>query len=502
MIRSSTGSHAWRLLLGLAAAAVAGSAPRVGAAIGVTFTPASITNDYVGKVTLDISGLTPGKTVTVETYADLNTNGVIDAGDLLTQSFQVTDGQVPLVAGVRNLNVPGDEDGLANGQIKVVLYVPSVGGVGAIGDSLVRVSDPSGGLGSVTQAFSVAQKVYPQGVTGRLTWAGSGLPIANSPLGIQSLGGTAVSFTLTDKNGNYTFYCVPGYYGLEGLNDKGAIYNQALLVAVGCGQMVTNSFAVANGTFWIAGKVIDSGTGLGIPAMSVDANTTNNLSVLTLTDAGGNYALQVTPNAWSVHPSTGGPSAAGYVDPKRTKVTITGGSVSNLDFSLSKATALIYGTIKDTLNNPVVGVQVSARDEPNGAFHVVGRSYVTNASYCIGVQAGTWGPTPDSGDLGSRGFIGYGSNVTLVTGQATNLNFIVTRTNWPSLQPTLHLSSSQFQFLLSGLAGQNYTIESSTNLDGTNWLVVLITNAPCNSVLIDDPQATNSGRFYRALVGP
>lgn len=502
MIRSSMGSQAWRLLLGIAAAAVAGAPSRAVATIGLTITPASITSDYVGKVTLNITGLTPGKTVTVETYADLNTNGVIDAGDRLLQSVQVTDGLVPLVAGLRNLNVPGDEDGLANGQIEVVLYVPSAGGFGAISESLVRVSDPSGGLGSVTQSFSVTEKVYPQGITGRLTWAGTGLPVANSPLGIQGLTGTSGSFTFTDGNGDYLFYCLPGYYILEGLNDKGAIYSQALLVAVGCGQMVTNNLAVINGTDWIVGKVTDSGTGLGIPAMSVDANTTDNLNVLTLTDASGNYALEVTPNTWSVHPSTGGPSAAGYVDPKRTKVTITGGSVSNLDFSLSKATALIYGTIKDTLNNPVVGVQVSARDEPNGAFHVLGRSFVTDAGYSIGVQAGTWGPTPDSGDLGARGFIGYGSNVTLVTGQATNLNFIVSRTNWPSLQPAQQLTSSQFQFLLSGLAGENYTIQSSTNLNGTNWLEVLITNTPCNSVLIADPRATNITRFYRALVGP
>jgi hypothetical protein len=70
------------------------------------------------------------------------------------------------------------------------------------------------------------------------------------------------------------------------------------------------------------------------------------------------------------------------------------------------------------------------------------------------------------------------------------------------LQPPLHLTSGQFQFLLSGLAGENYAIQSSTNLGGNNWLVVLATNAPCNSVLIADPHATNSARFYRALVGP
>jgi hypothetical protein len=131
------------------------------AAIGLKISPPAITNDSVGKVTLTIPNLTAGKTVNVEWHADLNTNGIIDAGDQLITSFQVTDGQVPLVAGLRNLNVPGDEDGLTNGQIQVVSYYPSAASSTAIGPSLIRVSDPSGSLTSVTQAFSIPGTFIP-----------------------------------------------------------------------------------------------------------------------------------------------------------------------------------------------------------------------------------------------------------------------------------------------------------------------------------------------------
>jgi hypothetical protein len=169
---------------------------------------------------------------------------------------------------------------------------------------------------------------------------------------------------------------------------------------------------------------------------------------------------------------------------------------------LSRPTALIYGTVSDTANNPVLGIQLSAGNE-------LGRSVVTNGSYCLGVQAGTWNPAPDNGDLAKQGFIVYdtnflgnGSNVTLVTGQALNLNYVATRTNWPTLQSPLHLSNSQFQSVLSGLAGQNYTIQSATNLGVNDWLVVLATNLPCDAALILDPHATNYARFYRAVVGP
>jgi len=93
--------------------------------------------------------------------------------------------------------------------------------------------------------------------------------------------------------------------------------------------------------------------------------------------------------------------------------------------------------------------------------------------------------------------------VTLIDGQATNLNYVVTRTNWPGLQTPLYLSSRQFQFLLSGLAGQNYTIQGATNLSTSDyWQVVLTTNIPCDTAVVLDPHATNNARFYRAIVGP
>jgi len=502
-----------------AAHALAGAIPRVvaaclvcaapfarAAAIGLRISPPAITNDSIGKVTLTITNLAAGKTVNVEWYADLNTNGIIDAGDQLITSFQVTDGQVPLVAGLRNLNVPGDEDGLTNGQIQVVSYYPSAASSTAIGTSLIRVSDPSGSLTSVTQAFAIVEKFYPQGITGRLTSAGTGRPLTNAVVGLQSLVGTTLTFKRCDTNGNYSFYCVPGQYEVLGLNDNGAVYNESAIVSVACSQTTTNNLIITNGTFFIAGQVTDAATGLGIPAMSVDAGTGSGLAVLTFADANGKYALQVTASTWHVHPSSGAAPAAGYVDPSRTSVPVTSASVSNVNFALSKPTALIYGTIKDTANNPVPSIQLSAGNvlgTQNSAGNQLGRSIVTNASYCLGVQAGTWNSTPDNGDLGNQGFVGSGSYVTLIDGQATNLNYVVTRTNWPGLQTPLYLSSRQFQFLLSGLAGQNYTIQSATNLGTSDyWQVVLTTNIPCSTAVILDPHATNNARFYRAIVGP
>lgn len=485
------------LLLGFSLSTVAH------AAVGFSISPSTITNDYVGEIALNITNLTPGQTVTVGLYADLNGNGIVATNDPLTRSFPLTDGQVPLVAGVRNLNVPGDEDGLTNGQIRAVSYVPSdSGGRIAAGKSIVEVSDPLGGFSPVTQPFTVVPKVYPQSVTGRLRLATAGLPLTNTVVTVENINTSDTFVTGTDTNGNYTVYCLPGSYVLAAYNlGIGLVYNQTLVFSIACGQTVTNNLALTNGNFTISGRVTDNSTGSGIPGLSLDANTSGNLAAVTFTDTNGNYSLPVTPDTWSIHPSTGAASEAGYVPVTRTNVTVTSANVPNINFVLSKPTAMIYGTLQDTLTKPIVGVQMSVRDSGN-VYHVLGRSFVTNGSYSLGVLAGTWLPGPSGGDLVARGLAGGTSNVVLVAGQATNVNFTVTRTNFPGLTSPVHLSSSQFQFLLAGLAGQSYTIQTITNLDGTNWLALLTTNVPCASVYILDDQATNNQRFYRALVVP
>ena len=91
------------------------------AVVGLSLSSATVQNDFSGQVSLTISGLTPGQTVRVEKFADLNANGVIDGSDALVRSFKVTDGQLPIIGGVRNLNVPGDDDGATAGQIRVDL---------------------------------------------------------------------------------------------------------------------------------------------------------------------------------------------------------------------------------------------------------------------------------------------------------------------------------------------------------------------------------------------
>lgn len=474
----------------------------IAAGIGFSLSPPVITNNYVGQITLLMSNLTPGMTVTVDEIADVDANGIIDAGDQPLASFQLTDGQSPLVGGIRNVNVPGDDDGLANGQILVHYNYGDSGGGLWSGKLLFRVSDPAGNLTAATQALTVVQYVYPQAIVGRASVAGTGAPLTNCLLGLVS-SPSETMVAATDTNGNYVFYGLPPSYVVLGLNQQAAIFNEFQVVSLSCGQIATNNLVVSQGDFSISGRVTDSGTGAGVPDLQMDANTPDGFDLISFTDTNGNYSLQVTPDTWRVHPTTGAPAARGYVDPTRTSVNVTNANVSGVNFSLSKATALIYGTVQDTLGNPIFGIQVSTRDSAD-IYRAVGRSFATNGSYAIGVLANTWySIAPDAADLSLQGLASSNAyNVTLTAGQTTNVNFFVVRTNFPSLTKPVHVSDSQFQFLLKGLAGQAYSVQTVTNLGSTNWLVLLSTNAPCSSVFILDSQGTNGQRFYRALVVP
>src|SRR5262245_34151476 len=154
------------------------------AAAGLAVNPPIVTNDFNGRITLTISNLpAPGRTVIVERYADFDNDGVADANEPIIQSFRVTDGQVPTIGGVRNLNAPGDEDGAVNGSIRTELFSPGPDATldRIAGNFVYKISDATpGGFAPVTQRFTIRQKTRSQGVSGRITAASTGLPLSGT----------------------------------------------------------------------------------------------------------------------------------------------------------------------------------------------------------------------------------------------------------------------------------------------------------------------------------
>jgi hypothetical protein len=69
----------------------------------------------------------------------------------------------------------------------------------------------------------------------------------------------------------------------------------------------------------------------------------------------------------------------------------------------------------------------------------------------------------------------------------------------PSLA-SVSFSNSLFNLQISGQAGPDYEIQTSTNL--TQWSATFTTNTPAMPFNWQDIVATNAARFYRVVVGP
>src|SRR2546422_551410 len=252
--------------------------PSAQAAVGLSVSPANITNDYVGKVTLTMTGLSAGQTVLVERFSDVNGNGVVDAAtDGAARSFTVTDGQLPIIGGVRNLNVPGDDDGVVNGQIRVDLDSPGIDIIfsTASGSFIYRVSDPVNGFTPVTQTFTVAQKNYSQGIRGRITAVAGGAPLAGAFVALLNSNGNGIRGAATDANGNYALNTLPGSYLIIAFY-PGYIADGTLAGAtVVANQFTTNNQALATGAFTISGRLTDATSGAGIAGASMLGQSTN-----------------------------------------------------------------------------------------------------------------------------------------------------------------------------------------------------------------------------------
>ncbi|MDB6018751.1 MAG: regulator of chromosome condensation [Pedosphaera sp.] len=397
------------------------------AAPSLTVTPAAFTNDYVGTVSLSITGLVAGSTIRIERFFDANSNGIVDVGDLMSQSYTVTDGQVPLIGGVRNINVPGDDDGLTNGQIRVDLTYPGAATPIDLfaGNYLLRVSDPASGFTPFTQAYAIKQKTYPQGVTGQATAAGTGLPLSHARVVLGDQSGNVFDGTIADDNGNYTLYSPAGNFGVFCVV-PGFVADQNV-----AGVTVTsNVFAVKNitnaaATTTVSGNITDSSTSIGLPGVMIQAETTNSLFALSFTDTNGNYSLPLSAAQWKVKLSAEFGTLLGYVRQNSSiKVNTTTGSVANVNFQLTKAAALVYGSIKDSQTNPVPILIMYGQDQGN-VFDAKGQSDV-HGNYAVGVLGSSaLNIGPDNGSLALLGFIGQGATVAITNGQAILQNFVV-----------------------------------------------------------------------------
>ena len=403
-----------------------GSGIASGATLSVT--PNSVSNLYSGALTIQITGLTNGETVLVERFLDPNGNGVIDAGEPRVQSFLLTDGQAFSIGGVRDPNVPGDNDSAANGQITATLTFSqgpefSRGG----GAQIFRLSSPSGRFAAAQQAISVTQSVLPYKITGTVSAGGS--PLAFALVGaLMSTGNNQalVAAGTADASGNFSLSVSNGTYGVIGFKPgyTGNFGTSPQVTISGANTNVTVPLTSAPVT--MSGTITDTSSGLGIAGVQFFATSTNNDYVAFFSDAQGNFSAPVLSSQWKLEPSDFSAALGGFLRPQnKTKVTVSGTGASGVSVTFTKASAMIYGTLKTDQGVALPGVQLFANDgsslqstadtDSTGKFFLL----ASNSTWFFGLDQGVSSLPP--------GYVLNQSQVTLSAGQAVLTNLVATQ---------------------------------------------------------------------------
>jgi hypothetical protein len=408
----------------LALVCLAGSAH---AAVTLTVTPSAISNNYGGVITLNITGLANGELVSVQKYFDLNGNGVVDPGEPMIDAFKIKDGGANVIGGITNINVPFDSNS-ATGAITTTLdFAPPRSLANTVGQYVFQVSSPSNNFTPVTATFTVTNAALAQSLSG-VVYSNGVAPLPNAVVVVLTWPSTRYAgAAIADNSGHYQLNLDPGAYmlmaALPGYYTDQSVAPQVTLTS---GMAATNNLSLTNGTVTVSGTVSDATnlTGLGGVMMQVGSG---NLFAIAFTDTNGNYSAGVAPASWGIKVDSGGMAERAYMVPQnKTQADTTTGSVANVNITLSKANALIYGRITDTNNVPFANISFDASDDA-GQFEAGGFSD-GNGNYCVAVLGGTnsWHCSPDnSGPPLSSYIISSVSDTNLAPGQAVLQNFTV-----------------------------------------------------------------------------
>jgi hypothetical protein len=402
-------------------------------AVTFTVTPSSVSNQYDGAITLQIGGLNTGETVVVEKFLDVNTNGVIDAGDWLVQSFQLTDGQASVIGGVTNINVPSDSNP-TNGSITAQLDFP-LGGIGQqfVGQYIYRLSSPTNRFASITNLFTVTNSTDPQSITGTVQSGGTNVPYAGVVLTTPSPSGTGVGVagTVANSAGAYTINVPTGtYVVLAFKSNYVASITAAPTLTLNPRATITTNLNLLPTMRSISGSFVDTNNpSIGLPGLLVSCHLTNDLIAVGFADSKGNCTIPVTAGQWEFG---GGQHADrqlhGYVDLQTgPNVDTTTGNVTGVTVALPKGTALFYGRVTDAQNHPLVGVHLSA-DDDSGLYEsdeiADSNGYYVAAVLGEAEDPGGWTVSPDNSSGLYTNYIFTSVYTNILDGQAVLVNFV------------------------------------------------------------------------------
>jgi hypothetical protein len=302
---------------------------------------------------------------------------------------------------------------------------------------------------------------------------------------------------LTDANGNYSVAVVAGGDDVQPDMLAGYINPPSAFFTVSSGQAVRENFVMQAVSSYLSGVVQDNfGNPLGNAQLIADPTNdpTGSLDIGFQSAPDGTFSVGVGPGGWSLALECNFANGSDLISASLIINVTSGVNVSNLVLIAQHATATIFGRVTDSSGNPLSFVSIFANATLGGTNYVSGCVNTdTNGNYSVLAFPAEW-------SLGGNYPGMTNENVTVSGTNSVMLNFhISSQTGPPSLgHPSL--SGGQVQFQVMGNNGQEYRIDSSTNLLPNGWLPVF-TNF--GSFPFSAAVTTNSkARFYRAVAMP
>jgi hypothetical protein len=404
-------------------------------AVTLTVTPPSIDRLSAKEIVLHVAGITAGQAVTIDRFADSNGNGIVDRQDLFLQRMAVTDNAPFTIGGVVVSSVPGDSD-VASGSMDIKL-------VFAAGSEAERASGhfifrATAGTQTADAAFTIVEPVLTQTVKGVLTAGGN--PVGGAVVALLKQEGDNQRFVagaFSDGSGNFSINADPGNYALIAL--KPGFYgsfNQAPPVALAQNQTVTQNLAINQGTGpTIAVSYFDAeNPTLPLPGLQTFLTSDVGIYAVAVSGTDGKFTVSLPAGNWRVQPNNVDIIAQGYLSPQDDLQTSTAnGSNATLNAGFHKATAVIYGSIKNAQNNnPLAGpFRLSVHDN-NGAGEYELHPFTDPAGhYAVGVLAGTWEvSSSDNENPAAAGYVITSSHdISMAAGQAVKANLFAQTAN-------------------------------------------------------------------------
>ncbi|MBC8003064.1 MAG: hypothetical protein H7X97_10805, partial [Opitutaceae bacterium] len=445
----------------------------------IAFAPVSpgsvtLTTGNPGLHQLNITGLTNGETVRVEKFLDLNGNGIAEPNiDLLVQSFTVTDGQIPTIGGIRDINQPGDSDA-GQGAIEIRLGLYSASELNrVVGQYIFRITPASSPSTPLFQNFLVQQSAVAGTITGNVVGGGPAVVFA---LDATTDEAEFVAAAVSSPAGAYTLNVPFGSYKMLAVK-KGFVDNFGTAPVTSPTAVTPNvvrNLTPLAGTKTITGRVVDQENGTSLPGVQIFANSTNGFVTIGTTDASGAYTLSAALGVWRIEASEKSLPLLGYLTPPdddQGMLDLRVLAASSKFITVPRGEAMVFGTVLDKLGAPVPFVAMQGQNQQGPQWRSHGFTDA-NGSYSLLATANNdaWGFGGEAFDFAALNLIAPGTNSFFLTAPTAY------PVNFTALPPTAAVSGRLVDNANNPIAGaeiganlgnQEYRALATTAADGS-----------------------------------